>query len=72
MNAALLEEALQMSPEARLELIAILWDTLADAEIPVSDDERAIVEARLADLEAHPSDQSPWPDVKAHLAKRRP
>jgi putative addiction module component (TIGR02574 family) len=72
MNAALLEEALHMSPEARLELIAILWDTLADAEIPVSDEERAIIEARLADLEANPADQRPWSEVKADLAKRRP
>lgn len=71
MNAVLLEQALHMSPEARLELIAILWDTLADGDIPVSNEERVIIEARLADLKANPSDERPWSDVKADLAKRR-
>jgi len=67
----LLEEALKLSPRDRLELIAALWDTLSDEDIPVTPEERALLDSRLADLEANPGDQSPWPEVKARLEQRR-
>jgi putative addiction module component (TIGR02574 family) len=28
---------------------------------------RRLLDARLADMEAHPDDQSPWPEVKARI-----
>ncbi len=63
--------ALRLSPAERLELIEKLWDTLSDEDIPVTPEERALLDARLADLEANPNDQSPWADVKARLEQRR-
>jgi hypothetical protein len=33
----------------------------------VSDAERALLDARLADMERNPDDQSPWPEVNARL-----
>jgi putative addiction module component (TIGR02574 family) len=33
---------------------------------------RRLLDARLADMEAHPSDQSPWPEVKARLKRLTP
>ncbi len=63
--------ALRLSPAERLELIEALWDTLSDEDIPVTPEERALLDARLADLEANPNDQSPWADVKARLEQRR-
>ncbi|HEX9667884.1 MAG TPA: addiction module protein [Thermoanaerobaculia bacterium] len=71
MKAAVLEEALRLSPHDRLELIEALWDTLSEEDVPISSEERALLDARLADLEAHPDDQSPWPEVKARLEQRR-
>jgi len=38
-------------------------------DLPVTDAERALLDARLADMEAHPDDQSPWPEVKARLER---
>ncbi len=70
-NEDLLAAALRLSPSERLELIETLWDTLSDEDIPVTPEERALLDARLADLEANPQDQSPWPEVKARLEQRR-
>ena len=67
----ILEEARKMSPAERLQLISQLWDTLSDDDIPVSPEERALLDARLADLQANPQDQSPWSEVKARLEQRR-
>lgn len=71
MSTDLLEEALKLSPRDRLQLIGDLWDTLSEGEIPVTVEERALLDSRLADLEANPEDQSPWPKVKARLEQRR-
>ena len=71
MNADLLAEALKLSPSDRLRLIEALWDTLSEEDIPVTPEERALLDERLADLEKHPGAQSPWPEVKARLEQRR-
>jgi putative addiction module component (TIGR02574 family) len=70
MSADLLAEALRLSPKERLELISALWDTLSDEDVPATAEERNLLDARLADLEANPDDQSPWSEVKARLEQR--
>ena len=72
MNTDLLAEALRLSPSDRLRLIETLWDTLSEADIPVTAEERALLDERLADLEKHPDAQSPWAEFKARLKQRRP
>ena len=71
MNADLLAEALKLSPSDRLQLIEALWDTLSEEDIPVTPEERTLLDERLADLEKNPGAQSPWPEVKARLEQRR-
>jgi putative addiction module component (TIGR02574 family) len=71
MNANLLAAALKLSPSDRLQLIEALWDTLSEEDIPVTPEERALLDERLADLEKNPDAQSPWPEVKARLEQRR-
>src|SRR5438128_2501851 len=58
-----------LSPDDLTKLIGSVWDTLSPDDLPVSDAERALLDARLADMEAHPDDQSPWPEVKARLER---
>ncbi|HEX3228137.1 MAG TPA: addiction module protein [Pyrinomonadaceae bacterium] len=48
-----------LSPNDRLKLIGMVWDTLSSDEISVTDAERALLDARLADMERNPDDQSP-------------
>ena len=64
MNTDLLGEALKLSPSDRLQLI--------EADIPVTPEERTLLDERLADLELNPDAQSPWSEVKARLEQRRP
>ena len=71
MNTALLAEALKLSPSDRLQLIETLWDTLSEEDIPITLEERALLDERLADLEQNPDAQSPWPEVKVRLEQRR-
>ena len=71
MNGDLLAAALRLSPSERLELIEALWDTLAEQDLPVTPEEQALLDARLADMDANPNDQSPWEEVKARLKQRR-
>lgn len=61
-----------LSPTDRLELISKVWDTLSPEDLPVTDAERKLLDARLADMEANPDDQSPWPEVKARLERLTP
>ena len=44
MNADLLAEALKLSPGDRLQLIEALWDTLSKEDIPVTPEERALLD----------------------------
>jgi putative addiction module component (TIGR02574 family) len=70
MNAHLLTQALKLSPSDWLQLIEALWETLCEEDIPVTLEERALLDARLADLDANPGDQSPWSEVRARLQHR--
>lgn len=71
MSTDLLKEALRLDPKERLHLIEALWSTLSEEDIPVTPEERALLDTRLADLDANPGEQSPWPEVKARLEQRR-
>jgi len=71
-DESLLAKVSSLSPADRLELIARVWDTLSPDDLPVADAERALLDARLADMEANPEDQSPWPEVKQRLERLTP
>jgi len=66
---ALLETIRNLEPADRLELIGVVWDSLSATDLPLTDAERDLLDARLADMESHPNDQSSWADVKKRLEK---
>jgi putative addiction module component, TIGR02574 family len=70
-SSTLLAEAKKLTPGHRLELIGELWDTLEDSDVPVTTEERAILGSRMADLEANPTAQEPWPQAKSWLESHR-
>jgi len=70
-NEALLALAKGLPAPERLEFIAALWDTLDSDEIPVTHEERQVLQARMADIEANPSAEESWSEAKVWLESRR-
>jgi putative addiction module component (TIGR02574 family) len=58
-DESLLAKVSSLSPADRLALIGKVRDTLSAEDIQVTEAERQMLDARLADMEAHPDDQSP-------------
>lgn len=58
----------------RLKLVEEIWDSIAqDATadtLPLSDEEKAMLDERLADLEANPDAGRPWSEVRASIIER--
>lgn len=66
---ALLEKIRNLEPADRLELIGVVWDSLSSTDLRLTDAERDLLDARLADMETNPDDQSSLADVKKRLEK---
>jgi putative addiction module component (TIGR02574 family) len=64
-----LDELLRLPPSERLEAIAELWDSLeSQAELfPLSDEERADLDRRIAEDEADPAPGTSWPELRRQL-----
>ena len=62
----------RLSPDDRLALIGQLWDSLDDADIPVTPAQEAELERRLATFDADRDAGVTWDELKAELSRRRP
>ena len=52
----------------RVELVAKIWDSIADeAAIGLTDDDRKILDQRLADHQKHPDQGMSWEALKKEL-----
>jgi len=71
-DAALISKVKALSIAERLELISAAWDSLPADAAPVTEGEKKLLDARLADIEKNPADQSPWPEVKERLKRQLP
>ena len=62
----------QLSVDERLALVEELWDSIADsnADLPLTNTQRAELDRRLAEHEANPNDVVPWEDIKASIDAR--
>ena len=69
-DQALLSKVKELPPAERLELIGEVWESLDLANLPVTDEEKAILDARVDDETKNPGDASSWPEVEARLRKR--
>lgn len=60
-----------LSAAARVQLAQDLWESLTpeevDAELPLTPEQMAELDRRLADLDAHPEAGVPWEQVRAEL-----
>jgi putative addiction module component (TIGR02574 family) len=65
-----LADALELSVNARLELIEVLWNSIVDEHgevLAVTDEEREELARRLRAHEQDPAAAIPWVEVKARF-----
>ena len=58
--------------EEQIDYVQALWDRIAATpdRVPIPDWHKAILDERLADLEANPDDAVPWEQVRDELRAR--
>jgi len=56
--------------EIRLKLAELDGDGWLDADAPLTAEEKALLEARLADIEEHPEKSIPWEEAKRRIESR--
>ena len=71
-NATLISQVKTLSVADRIELIGAVWETLSPSEVPVSEEEKVLLDVRLADMEQNPGNQSTWSEVQARLRQQLP
>jgi putative addiction module component (TIGR02574 family) len=64
------DEIARLSPPERLALIADLWDSISDAELPLLPAHRQEIERRLAGFDQERAHAVSWEQLKAELASR--
>jgi putative addiction module component (TIGR02574 family) len=66
-----LEELLKLPAAERVEIALALWDSLEDGEldalVPLTDDQKAELDRRLAEHEQNPGSAIPWEQVRRDL-----
>ena len=70
----ILEELPKLTPEERyeirLKLAELDGDGWLDDDDPLTDEQKALLEARLADMEQHPEKSIPWEEAKRRIEAR--
>jgi putative addiction module component (TIGR02574 family) len=66
-----LDELLKLPAAERVEIALALWDSLEDAEldalVPLTDEQKAELDRRLAEHEQNPTSAIPWEQVRRDL-----
>ena len=70
---AVLSEVRSWPVEARLQLIEEVWDDLSDEgyEPELSEDLKALLDRRLAALDADPGNVVTWDEIKTYVRRPR-
>jgi putative addiction module component (TIGR02574 family) len=73
-KADLRDELRKLSLAERLELVEELWDSIAAecerAPVPLTDEQVADLERRLAEADADPAGGAPWEEVLERIRQR--
>jgi transcription elongation GreA/GreB family factor len=73
-KAEIVEELAKLTPaerqEIRLKLAELDGNDWLDEDDPLTDDEKALIEQRVADLERNPQASIPWAEAEARLKAR--
>ena len=71
-DASLISKVKELTPSERLEFIEAVWATMGTEDIPVSAAERSLLDARIAEAQMHPDDESSWSEVRERLKRQLP
>ena len=66
------DELARLTPPERLTLIAQLWDSLEDEQLPLTAAQQAELDRRLATLDQDRREGISWTALKAKLEQRCP
>lgn len=66
------DQITRLTPDERLALIAQLWDSLEDHQVPLTPAQQTELERRLSTLEHDRSQSVTWETLKAELEQRCP
>ena len=62
-------EILELPVTERLRLLELIWDSITEVPeaVPLSQEVKTELEARLAEFEANPESGLPWEDVRERI-----
>jgi putative addiction module component (TIGR02574 family) len=66
------DEIVRLTPPERLALIAQLWDSLEDEQVPLTSGQEAELDRRLGSLDEDRRNCVTWESLKAELEQRCP
>ena len=66
------DEIVRLTPPERLALIAQLWDSLEDEQLPLTSAQEVELERRLSSLDEDRRNGVTWTSLKAELEQRCP
>ena len=71
-QAAFHRELSKLSQAEKLQLVQDLWDSIAEQpeDIAIDDDERKLLDERLASHRRNPRAAQPWQNVKRRIVAR--
>jgi putative addiction module component (TIGR02574 family) len=72
MEALTPDEIVRLTPSERLALIAQLWDSLEQEQLPLTNEQEAELEHRLSSLDEDRRNGVTWASLKAELEQRCP
>ena len=64
------DEIIRLSPAERLALIAALWDSLDETQVPLTPAQEAELDRRLASLERDGAEGMTWEALRTELERR--
>ena len=67
-----LDDLKKLTVPERLQIVEALWDSIAEesSALPVTAEQAAILDERLAEMESDPDSGRPWEEFRRTLDKR--
>lgn len=71
MNSVIANEIDSMSIEEKILLVEDIWDSIAlsNQSVPLSEEQKAVLDKRLEHYQAHPDSANSWDNVKARITE---